>query len=97
MSKLMTIYMVFDAVQTGQLTLEQTLPVSEWMRECPTVLRQSYLEVIFDPRARPASADEVVVVDGVETLTPIALTSHVLRRVQHDVGPGRWGMRWRWT
>ena len=29
MSKLMTIYMVFEAIENGQLTLEQTLPVSE--------------------------------------------------------------------
>ena len=29
MSKLMTIYMVFEAIKNGQLTLEQSLPVSE--------------------------------------------------------------------
>ncbi len=75
----------------------QTVPVNDWYRGYIAPIREAYLEVQFDGKAIPVTAQEIFEVGNEERTTPLAVTDVALRRYRRDFGPGVWGMRWDWS
>ncbi|GAB95709.1 hypothetical protein KILIM_025_00460 [Kineosphaera limosa NBRC 100340] len=75
----------------------QTEPFLDWSRGTVGTVRESYLEVEFDPQAIPVKAEEFVEIGQDRRTTPLPVIDHTLRRYRRDFGPGVWGLAWEWS
>lgn len=74
----------------------QTVTMQDWIRAFVAPCAESYMEIVFDPDAVPAHAEEVIEIDSAEQATSLPIADNALRRYKRDFGPGSWGLRWQW-
>lgn len=67
-----------------------------WERIFPRRVRETHLEVSFDPEVLPVAAERFTVTDGLRRPEPVLVAGHSVRSLRLDFGPGTTGLSWRW-